>query len=108
HTPVAANRRQGTLAVYLDDPLPSQPPQGDPSPWEGMSGGPVWAAGRIVGVVAEHHLSEGTGRLTARRIDRAYEELSAFDLSWLVELLGLAATAKGLPDVVPVEQGQLV
>ena len=41
-----------------------------------MSGGAVWAAGRIVGVVAEHHASEGTGRLTARRIDRAYEQLS--------------------------------
>ena len=108
HAPVAANRRQGTLAVYLDDPPPSQPPWGDPSPWEGMSGGPVWAAGRIVGVVAEHHPSEGTGRLTARRIDRLYEELSALDLGVLVELLGLAATASGLPDVVPVEQGQVV
>jgi hypothetical protein len=73
-----------------------------------MSGGPVWAAGRIVGVVAEHHPSEGTGRLTARRIDRAYEELSASDLGVLVELLELAATASGLPDVVPAEQGQLV
>ena len=49
HAPVAANRRQGTLAVYLDDPPPSQPPKGEPSPWEGMSGGPVWTAGRIVG-----------------------------------------------------------
>ena len=73
HAPVAANRRQGTLAVYLDDPPPRQPPAGQPSPWEGMSGGPVLAGGRIVGVVAEHHPSEGTGRLTARRIDRAYE-----------------------------------
>ncbi len=108
HAPVAANRRQGTLAVYLDDPPPSQPPPGDPSPWAGMSGGPVWSAGRIVAVVAEHHPSEGTGRLTARRIDRAYDELSAFDLGRLVESLRLAATASGLPDVVPVEQGQLV
>ena len=41
-------------------------------------------------VVAEHHPSEGTGRLTARRIDRAYEQLSASDLGRLVELLGLA------------------
>jgi hypothetical protein len=105
HTPVAANRRQGTLAVYLDDPPPSP---GDPSPWEGMSGGPVWAAGRIVAVVAEHHPSEGTGRLTARRIDRAYEDLSISDLSRLVELLGLPLAASGLPDVVPREQDQFV
>ena len=75
HAPVAANRRQGTLAVYLDDPPPARQRPGDPSPWEGMSGAAVWAAGRIVGVVAEHHSSEGTGRLTARRIDRAYEQL---------------------------------
>ena len=108
HVPVAANRRQGTLAVYLDDPPPRQPPKGEPSPWEGMSGGPVLAADRIVGVVAEHHPSEGTGRLTARRIDRAYEELSAPDLGGMVELLGLAPDASGLLDVVPPEQGQLV
>lgn len=108
HAPVAANRRQGTLAVYLDDPPPSKPPKGAPSPWEGMSGGPVLAAGRIIGVVCEHHPSEGTGRLTARRIDRAYEDLSAPDVGRLVELLGLSSAAGGLPDVVPREQASLV
>jgi lipopolysaccharide biosynthesis regulator YciM len=108
HTPVAANRRQGTLAVYLDDPSPAPPSPRDPSPWEGMSGAPVWTAGRIVGVVAEHHPTEGTGRLTARRIDRGYEELSAFDLGALAEQLGLPASASGLPDVVPAEPRQLV
>ena len=55
HAPVAANRRQGTLAVYLDDPPPASPEEGGPSPWEGMSGAAVWADGRIIGVVAEHH-----------------------------------------------------
>jgi trypsin-like peptidase len=105
HAPVAANRRQRTLAVYLNDPPPRQPPKREPSPWEGMSGGPVWAAGRIVGVVAEHHADEGTGRLTARRINRAYEQLSAADLDRLSELLRLPAT---LPDVVPADQGQQV
>ena len=60
HAPVAANRRQGTLAVYLDDPAPAAPEAGAPSPWAGMSGAAVWAAGRIVGVVAEHHPGEGT------------------------------------------------
>jgi lipopolysaccharide biosynthesis regulator YciM len=108
HAPVAANRRQGTLAVYLDDPSPAPSSPRDPSPWEGMSGAPVWTAGRIVGVVAEHHPTEGTGRLTARRIDRGYEELSAFDLGALAEQLGLPASASGLPDVVPAEPSQLV
>jgi hypothetical protein len=105
---VAANRRQGTLAVYLDDPPPAAPEQGEPSPWAGMSGAAVWADGRIIGVVAEHHPSEGTGRLTARRVDRVYEKLSATDLGELVELLSLPPAASELPDVIPVEQDQLV
>jgi Tfp pilus assembly protein PilF len=108
HAPVAANRRQGTLSVYLDDPPPRQPAQGEASPWEGMSGGPVLAAGRIVGVVAEQHPSEGTGRLTARRIDRAYGELPAADLGGLLELLGLTPSVDGLNDVVPREPEHLV
>ena len=108
HTPVAANRRQGTLAVYLDDPPPGQPAAGEPSPWEGMSGGTVWAGGRIVAVVAEHHPSEGTGRLTARRIDRAYHQLSASDLARIAKMLELPSVASGLPEVVPAERGYLV
>ncbi len=106
--PTAANRRQGTLAVHLKGQGPRQPPDGEPSPWEGMSGGPVWAAGRIVGIVTEHHPSEGTGQLTARRIDRAYEELPPSDLGVLVELLGLPPAASGLRDVVPEERDQAV
>jgi hypothetical protein len=103
HAPLAANRRQSTLAVNLDDP----PPSGrDPAAWEGMSGGAVWADDRIVAVIAEHHPSEGMGRLTARRIDRAYDQLPVFELGVLVGLLGLAPDLSSLPDVVPVEHGQ--
>ena len=108
HAPVAANRRQGTLAVNLDDPPPAVPERAGLSPWEGMSGAAVWTDGRIIGVVAEHHPSEGTGRLTARRIDRAYEQLSESDLDRLVNWLGIAPTAGQLPDVVPAEPGQLI
>ncbi len=108
HAPVAANRRQGTLAVYLDDPAPAAPEAGAPSPWAGMSGAAVWAAGRIVGVVAEHHPGEGTGRLTARRIDRAYDQLPGSDLGRVVQWLGLAPAIGGLPDVVPAQPGQLI
>lgn len=79
HAPVAANRRQGTLAVYLDDPPPASSGDAGTSPWEGLSGAAVWADGRIIGVVAEHHPSEGTGRLTARRIDRAHGDLRESD-----------------------------
>ena len=108
HAPVAANRRQGTLAVYLEDPPPAAPGHEGPSPWAGMSGAAVWSAGRIIGVAAEHHPSEGTGRLTARRIDRAYDELPKYDLGRLVHWLGLAPAISGLPDVVPAGPGQLI
>ena len=108
HAPVAANRRQGTLAMYLDDPAPAAPEPGAPSPWAGMSGAAVWAADRIVSVAAEHYPSEGTGRLTARRIDRAYEQLPQSDLGRLVQWLGLAPAISGLPDVVPAGHGQLI
>ncbi len=107
HVPVAANRRQGTLAVYLDDPPPAAPEPGGASPWAGMSGATVWTANRIIGIIAEHHLGEGTGRLTARRIDRAYEMLSKFDVGRLMEWLGLPPTADGLPDVIPVQQDHI-
>jgi tetratricopeptide (TPR) repeat protein len=34
------------------------------SPWSGMSGGPVVAEGRLVGVVVEHSLAEGSSAIT--------------------------------------------
>src|SRR5205807_8871384 len=108
HAPVAANRRQGTLAIYLDDPPPAAPEHEGPSPWEGMSGAAVWAGDRIIGVVAEHHRDEGTGRLTARRIDRAYDQLPGPDLARLAGWLGLARAAGQLPDVVPASPGALL
>ena len=108
HVPVAANRRQGTLAVYLDDPPPPSPDPQRFSPWEGMSGAAVWAGGRIIGIVAEHHSGEGAGRLIARRIDQAYEQLPEPDLDRLVTWLGLAPAAGRLADVVPAEPGQLL
>ncbi|MBV9445601.1 MAG: hypothetical protein JO345_06860 [Streptosporangiaceae bacterium] len=107
HTPVAANRRQGTLAIYLDDPAPSTNPPAGSSPWEGMSGAAVWVSGRIVGVLAEHYPAEGTARLTARRIDHAYGQLSRSDLGLLRGLLALPDTRDGLSDVVPAGPRQL-
>jgi hypothetical protein len=108
HTPVAANRRQGTLAVYLDDPAPATEGPAAPSPWEGMSGAAVWADGRIIGVVAEHHPSEGTGRLTAQRIDRVYGLLPESDLHQLATWLGLPPGSEELPNAVLAGTGRLV
>lgn len=107
HVPVAANRCEGTVAVYLDDPVPASTDQGS-SPWEGMAGAAVWVSDRIIGVVAEHHPGEGTGRLTARRIDSAYVKLPEPDLNQLAGWLGLAPAREELADVVPVPPDQLL
>ncbi|HET7519428.1 MAG TPA: trypsin-like peptidase domain-containing protein, partial [Actinomycetes bacterium] len=103
---VLSNRRQGTLEVTV------APPERDPdparSPWEGMSGAAVWSGGRIIGLVAEHHLPEGPGRLTATRVDGWYERLPAERLERLRALLGLPARAAELADVVPVPTTELL
>ncbi|MCT4353037.1 trypsin-like peptidase domain-containing protein [Streptomyces sp. Je 1-79] len=64
-----SNLRTGTLEITVAPAGADPNPQ--VSPWSGMSGAAVWAGDRIVGVVAEHHRWEGSGRLTAARIDHA-------------------------------------
>jgi Trypsin-like peptidase domain len=104
--PVQANRRQGTLAINLGDPPPAALGSGQ-SPWEGMSGAAVWQGHAIIAVIAEHHPWEGTGRLAARRIDRAYRLLPLQDLSRLIELLGLPNNEADLFDATPDPSRQL-
>jgi hypothetical protein len=58
--------------------------------------------------VAEVHRTEGPGRLTVRRIDRAYRELPQAELRVLAELIGLPMTADGLTDVIPATPQDLV
>ena len=104
---VLSNRRQGTLEVSV--PPPERDPDPERSPWEGMSGAAVWSAGRILGLVAEHHRSDGLGRLVATRIDRWYERLSRDQLDQLRTLLPLLPVgAAGLADVVPRSPGELL
>ncbi|WP_408056088.1 trypsin-like peptidase domain-containing protein [Streptomyces luteolifulvus] len=59
--PVLSNRRSGTLEITV-----ASPPEPDPDParsaWEGMSGAPVFAAGRLVAVVNAHHALERRGQ----------------------------------------------
>ena len=103
---VLANRRQGTLEVMVD------PPERDPdparSPWEGMSGAALWSGGRVVGLVAEHHRSDGLGRLAATRVDAWYERLGAERLDRLRDLLALPARRYELADVVPAPASELL
>ncbi|MFD9632621.1 trypsin-like peptidase domain-containing protein [Streptomyces violascens] len=93
-----SNLRTGTLEMTVApagaDPDPAA------SPWAGISGAAVWAGNRIIGVVAEHHRSEGPGRLTAVRLDHALARLGPADRVEFVRLLGLT---EPLPLALPGE-----
>ncbi|MFI6687696.1 trypsin-like peptidase domain-containing protein [Streptomyces sp. NPDC050485] len=103
-----SNLRTGTLEMTVAPA--GADPDPDTSPWAGMSGAAVWAGGRIVGVVAEHHRPEGAGRLTAVRLDHALRKLRDEPRAELARLfaipdpaaLPLAARAGGRVRVVGV------
>ncbi|MFC9427434.1 trypsin-like peptidase domain-containing protein [Streptomyces sp. NPDC056987] len=104
---VLSNRREGTLDLATTPP--DSPADEAHSPWEGMSGAPVFSGGRIVGVVAHHHPGDGAGRLAARRVDRWAEQLAPKALRGLEEALGCGSlTPAGLPDVVPASGLDLI
>ncbi|MER6143170.1 trypsin-like peptidase domain-containing protein [Streptomyces sparsogenes] len=92
-----SNARQKTLSIRVDAPAPAPDPE--LSPWEAMSGAAVWSEGHLVGVVIEHHASEGLGRLTASRVDRWHDVLSEAQAAQLALFTGLPARREGLRDV---------
>ncbi|WP_343941135.1 trypsin-like peptidase domain-containing protein, partial [Pseudonocardia zijingensis] len=89
-----SNRRSGTLELTVV--APEQDPDPAVSPWEGMSGAAVWADGRIIGVVTEHHRSDGLDRLTAARITRLVDGQPDGAAHRARDVLGVPVTA---PDV---------
>lgn len=104
---VLSNRREGTLDLAVASPPPDDP---DPqhSPWEGMSGAPVFTGGRLVGVVARHHRSDGPGRLAASRVDRWAEGMDTEERNTLERLLGRELGYFALPSAAPRENSDLV
>jgi tetratricopeptide (TPR) repeat protein len=92
-----SNRREGTMAVNLRaperDPVPGR------SPWEGMSGAAVFSAGYLIGVVGEHHRSDGLGTLAAYSVERWYENLEKDQISELSTAIGIPAEARQLAEV---------
>ncbi|GLW33784.1 tetratricopeptide repeat protein [Actinoplanes regularis] len=84
---VASNRRTGRLEVKVSGPRDTPDTSG--SPWEGMSGSPLWAGEHLVGVIAEHHRVEGPDWLTAARLDHCLETTDEPEV--LAGLLGLPA-----------------
>ncbi|MEV4512590.1 hypothetical protein AB0K00_26925 [Dactylosporangium sp. NPDC049525] len=71
-----SNRRDGAIELIVPPPAPD-PDHPDRSPWEGMSGGPVFCQGVLVGVVTSHHKREGLGRLAACRLDAVLDVLTS-------------------------------
>ncbi|MGP3922776.1 trypsin-like peptidase domain-containing protein [Streptomyces sp. 8N616] len=92
-TPLS-NLRAGSLEISVD------PPEYDPepgrSPWEAMSGAAVWSDGCVIGVISEHHRSDGLGRLAASQVARWYTVLTPARISELSSLIGLPAHADQL------------
>ncbi|MDX3224682.1 trypsin-like peptidase domain-containing protein [Streptomyces sp. ME19-01-6] len=92
-----SNTRQKTLSIRVDAPAPDPDPE--VSPWEAMSGAAVWSEGHLIGVVVEHHASEGLGRLTASRVDRWHEALSEAESAQLALFTGFPTRREGLREV---------
>ncbi len=97
---VLSNRREGTLEISIATP-PAADRDAQRSPWEGMSGAVVFARGRIIGVISEHHPSDGLSRLAAARVDSWYDALDPEDLHVLATAIGLPGNRQTLPDMVP-------
>jgi Trypsin-like peptidase domain len=105
-----SNRRSGTFEVTVR--APERDPDPMVSPWEGMSGAALWAGGRIIGVVTDHHRSDGLARLAATRLDRLVQRAiddSEPAVTELLAVLGLPSVPGELPrvDALPVP-GHLV
>ncbi|WP_254407518.1 NACHT domain-containing protein [Streptomyces sp. GMY02] len=89
-----SNLRAGSLELSMDPPGPA--PEPGRSPWEGMSGAAVWSGGHLIGVVSEHYLSDGLGRLTASQVKRWYRRLTPARINELNDLIDLPAHADHL------------
>ncbi|GAB3839973.1 hypothetical protein GCM10029963_07840 [Micromonospora andamanensis] len=96
-----SHRREGTLAIITSEP--ERDPDPAVSPWEGMSGAAVFSNGSLLGLVCEHHRSDGLGTLSATRVDRWYEVLDPAALGQLHALIGLPLDVTGLHEIAPAD-----
>ena len=84
--------------AFAVDAAPGPDPEPDKhSPWEGMSGAAVWATGRLIGVVGQHHPREGHATLTVCPVEQLFGSASAGQLqAWRAALPQLPATAEDM------------
>lgn len=80
-----------TIATEVD------PPEPDPKacPWGGVSGSAVFADGRVIGLVKDHHHQQGP-QLTLSTVGEWYGQLSPAELALVAALLDLPASAEEL------------
>ncbi|MFF7249840.1 serine protease [Embleya sp. NPDC008237] len=92
--------RTGDLTIATAVP----PPDPDPaeSPWAGMSGSAVFVDGHLIGLIKEHHRSQGP-RLTLTTVSSWYARLTPEELTLACEHLELPVSAGDLP-VLPQAQ----
>jgi uncharacterized protein YjeT (DUF2065 family) len=105
-----SNPKTGTLELRVED-APGVRPDPEDSPWEGVSGGPVFAHGCLVGVVGQHFPSEGAATLTVRPLHLPDDVATHLDLPpdpvchhWAALLPQLS---ESLPVVTPPTQRAL-
>lgn len=103
----AENPKTGTYALTVDV-LPAPDPRPNHTPWEGMSGAAVFVpgSGRLIGIVAQHHLEEGFGVLTARALSGLFKTKHIAD--WRQALPQLVESAEDLAVATPPEENALV
>lgn len=96
----AANVKTRTYELALQV-QPADDLKATQSPWSGMSGSAVWAEGRLIGVVGEHHPGEGPGVLTVYPLENLFDEISERLARWTAALPQLAASRDELLAVAP-------
>ncbi|WP_371675948.1 trypsin-like peptidase domain-containing protein [Streptomyces sp. NBC_01276] len=102
-TPLS-NRREGSLEITLKS-SPEYDPERGRSPWEGMSGAPVWSGGYVIGVITRHYRSDGLSTLAASPVDRWYRRMSPREIGELSSLTALPAhpgQLEALPRAAPL------
>ena len=108
HVQAGSDQKNNTYAfAVLRSDLKSRGP--GQSPWEGMSGAAVWAADKLIGVVAQHHPNEGLAALTVHPIDALFgQPQKAEDLkAWRRALGSLPETREELWTASPPTERQL-
>ncbi|MGY4960576.1 trypsin-like peptidase domain-containing protein [Streptomyces sp. 900105245] len=104
--PVLSHRREGTLELIVAPPEREVDPAR--SPWEGMSGAPVFSGGLLIGVVGLHHRSDGLGRLAVLRVDHWLHHSEPHDIDVLQTLLQRSMLVADLKDAVPASTDSVV